>query len=122
MSGPLPLLSLRAFVEVGRTSSMKEAAGRLGVTPGAVSQQIKALETRLGLALFERLNRELRLTAEGRHLLDDLSEPFRQIEQAVDRVHTRHRTNLLVTTTGAFAATWLVPRLGRFTKRHPDIE
>ncbi|HET6606245.1 MAG TPA: LysR substrate-binding domain-containing protein [Rhodopila sp.] len=122
MSGPLPLLSLRAFVEVGRTSSMKDAAGRLGVTPGAVSQQIKALETRLGLALFERLNRELRLTAEGRHLLDDLSEPFRQIEQAVDRVHARHRTNLLVTTTGAFAATWLVPRLGRFTKRHPDIE
>jgi LysR family glycine cleavage system transcriptional activator len=122
MSGPLPLLSLRAFVEVGHTGSMKHAAVRLGVTPGAVSQQIKGLEIRLGFPLFERFNRELRLTAEGRHLLDDLSEPFRMIEHALDRVETRHRTSLLVTTTGAFAATWLVPRLGRFTERHPDIE
>jgi LysR family transcriptional regulator, glycine cleavage system transcriptional activator len=122
MSGPLPLLSLRAFVEVGNTGSMKHAAVRLGVTPGAVSQQIKGLEVRLGLPLFERFNRELRLTADGRHLLDDLSEPFRQIEQALSQVQARHRTSLLVTTTGAFAATWLVPRLGRFTERHPDIE
>jgi LysR family glycine cleavage system transcriptional activator len=122
MSGPLPLLSLRAFVEVGHTGSMKHAAARLGVTPGAVSQQIKGLEIRLGIPLFERLNRDLRLTTEGRHLLDDLSEPFRQIEHALDQVQTRHRTSLVVTTTGAFAASWLVPRLGRFTERHPDIE
>ena len=49
MSGPLPLLGLRAFVEVGRAGSMKGAAAKLGVTSGAVSQQVKLLEARLGL-------------------------------------------------------------------------
>jgi LysR family transcriptional regulator, glycine cleavage system transcriptional activator len=122
MSGPLPLLSLRAFIEVGRAGSMKEAAVRLGVTPGAVSQQIKSLELRLGVALLERLNREVRLTADGQQLLDDLNGPFRQIETAMEKRQSRSRTSLVVTTTGAFAATWLVPRLGRFTLRHPDIE
>lgn len=122
MSGPLPLYGLRAFTEVGRVGSVKDAAARLGVTPGAVSQQVKSLELRLGVALLERRNREVRLTADGQRLLDDLNGPFRQIEAAMARRRNQTRTHLVVTTTGAFAATWLVPRLGRFTQRHPDIE
>jgi LysR family glycine cleavage system transcriptional activator len=54
------LVGLRAFAEVGRRGSMKEAAAALGVTPGAVSQQVKLLEARLGAALLERHNREVR--------------------------------------------------------------
>jgi LysR family glycine cleavage system transcriptional activator len=68
---------------------MKEAAERLGVTPGAVSQQISLVEERWGHALFDRTGRQIHLTDEGRRLLDALELPFRQIEQAL--VHLRHR-------------------------------
>jgi LysR family glycine cleavage system transcriptional activator len=125
MSGPLPLLGLRAFVEVGRTGSMKAASRLLGVTPGAVSQQVKSLETRLGLLLFERHNREVRLTLGGKRLLADVSGAFGRIEDALDRIGgdpARRRSDLIVSTTAAFAATWLVSRIGRFTARHPRIE
>ena len=125
MLGPLPLLGLRAFVEVGRAGSMKTAACRLGVTSGAVSQQVKLLERRLGRTLFERHNRAVRLTEDGKRLLDDVADAFVRIEEAVeairqDQVHDR--STLTVSTTASFAATWLVPRLGRFTARHRRIE
>jgi LysR family transcriptional regulator, glycine cleavage system transcriptional activator len=122
MSGPLPLLGLRVFVEVGRAGSVKGAAARLGVTSGAISQQIRQLEVRLDLALFERRNRELRLTAAGRRLLSDVSESFARIEEAIEanRQNQAHRrAGLTVSTTHSFAASWLVPRLGRFTAMHP---
>ena len=125
MSGPLPLLGLRAFVEVGRAGSMKDAARRLGVTSGAVSQQVKQLEARLGLSLFERGNREIRLTASGRRLFSGVADPFARIEDAIEAIRPDRRggsRTLTVTTTGSFAATWLVPRLGRFTSLHPRIE
>lgn len=125
MSGPLPLLGLRAFVEVGRTGSMKAASRLLGVTPGAVSQQVKSLETRLGLLLFERHNREVCLTPGGKRLLADVSDAFGRIEDALDNIghhQVRRRSDLIVSTTSAFAATWLASRIGRFTARHPRIE
>ena len=125
MSGPLPLLGLRAFVEVGRAGSVKDAANRLGVTLGAVSQQVRQLEARLGLTLLERRNREIRLTAAGRRLLSAVAEPFVRIEDAVEAIRQGQaggRPTLTVSTTGSFAATWLVPRLGRFTALHPHIE
>jgi LysR family transcriptional regulator, glycine cleavage system transcriptional activator len=124
MTGPLPLLGLRAFVEAGRGLSMQAAARRLGVTPGAVSQQIKLLEARLGVTLFERGNRSVRLTRAGGELLAGVGEAFRQIEDAlgaIERGHGRERSSLAVSTTGAFAASWLVPRLGGFTGRHKEI-
>lgn len=125
MSGPLPLLGLRAFAEVGRAGSMKAAAHTLGVTPGAVSQQVKALEARLGVLLFERRNREVRLTAVGERLLSDLADAFSRIETALETIaqdRPDRRTALVVSTTASFAATWLVPRLGHFIARHPRID
>ena len=125
MPGPLPLLGLRVFVEVGRAGSVKAEAHRLGVTSGAVSQQLKLLEARLGLMLFERHNRELHLTEHDRRLLADLADPFMRIEDAFEAIrqeHVRDRRTLTVSTTASFAATWLVPRLGRFTTLHPRVE
>jgi LysR family glycine cleavage system transcriptional activator len=125
MPGPLPLLGLRAFAEVGRAGSVKDAAARLGVTAGAVSQQLKQLEAQLGLTLFERRNRELRLTAAGRRLLSGVGESFDRIEEAIEasrQNRLERRPSLTVSTTGAFAATWLVPRLGRFTAIEPRVE
>jgi LysR family glycine cleavage system transcriptional activator len=125
MSGPLPLLGLRAFAEAGRLGSMKAASRRLGVTPGAVSQQIKALEERLGVSLFERQNRALRLTVVGERLLAELADAFGRIESALETVTQarmdRH-ARLVVSTTASFAATWLVPRLGCFVAQHPRTD
>jgi LysR family glycine cleavage system transcriptional activator len=60
MRPPVSLLALRAFAEIGRHGSVKRAAAALGVTPGAVSQQVKRLEQRLAVTLLERRNREIR--------------------------------------------------------------
>jgi LysR family glycine cleavage system transcriptional activator len=124
MSVHVSLIALRTFVEVASRGSMKEAAERLGVTPGAVSQQIRLVEERWGHALFDRTGRQIHLTDEGRRLLDALELPFRQIEQAL--VHLRHRTPrrdaLVVTTAPSFASSWLVPRLGAFSEQYPHVE
>jgi LysR family glycine cleavage system transcriptional activator len=129
MSGPIPLAALTAFVEAGRRGSMKAAAAALGVTPGAVSQQVKRIEQRLGASLFERHNREIRLTVAGQRLLDQVADGFARIEAAWEGLEgeglerqRRRPATLTVTTPASFAASWLVPRLGRFTARHPEIE
>lgn len=119
----ISLLTLRAFAEVGRHGSVKRAASALGVTPGAVSQQVKLLEQRLGVALLERRNREVRLTADGMRLFEPLSIGFQQIDDAVGLFDAKSadRGILSISTTPSFAASWLVPRLGRFSIRHPNI-
>ncbi len=123
MTKPLPLLALRAFVEVGQRGSIKAAALALHVTSGAVSQQIRLLEERTGTTLFIRERHGLRLTEAGASVHPDLLEAFGQMERAVDRlVETGARQTLTVSTVASFAASWLVPRLGRFTRRHPGIE
>lgn len=123
MSASLPLLALRAFAETGRLGSMKAAAEVMHVTPGAVSQQIKLLEERLGQKLFERQNRAITLTKAGHALLQPLLEGFGRIEIAWQAVNNpRRRNRLSISTTAALATSWLMPRLGRFTVVHPDIE
>lgn len=122
----LTLIGLRAFVEVGRRGSVKEAAEVLYVTPGAVSQQLKHLEQQLGASLFERRNRQFRLTPAGTRLHEPLAEAFQAIEDALAAFEPRHNVRgqwtLTIATDASFAATWLVPRLGRFAERHPGIE
>ena len=127
MAGPIPLLALRAFVAVGRLGSVQDAAGELGVTPGAVSQQVKRLEERMGVVLLERRHRAIRPTPAGDRLLGQISGAFQQIDDAFHAGraeaagHAGPRV-LTVTTTAVLAASWLVPRLGRFSARHPDVE
>lgn len=123
MSTSLPLLALRAFVEVGQQGSIKAAAQALHVTPGAVSQQIRLLEDRIGMPLFTRERSGLRLTEAGASVHPSLSRAFEQIEKAAQTLHNaRARQTLTVSTVATFAASWLVPRLGRFNERHPHIE
>lgn len=118
------MIALRTFVEVARFRSMKEAAKSLGVTPGAISQQIKIIEERLGTELFVRSSREMVLTAEGIRLMEGLNHPFQQIQDAVEDFRHRKpkRDTLVVTTVPSFASSWLVPRLGNFSRLYPDIE
>lgn len=118
-----PLQALRTFVEVGQHKSVKAAAQALHVTPGAVSQQIRVLEDRLGVVLLERERLGMRLTEAGASVFPRLREAFLQIDQAMhDLESTKARRSLTVSTVATFAASWLVPRLGRFKQLHPDIE
>lgn len=118
-----PLQALRTFVEVGQRKSVKAAAQALHVTPGAVSQQIRVLEDRLGVVLLERERLGMRLTEAGASVFPRLREAFLQIDQTMhDLESTKARRSLTVSTVATFAASWLVPRLGRFKQLHPDIE
>lgn len=123
MATLLPLLALRTFVEVGQRGSIKAAAEAMHVTSGAVSQQIRLLEDRAGVQLFTRERLGLRLTEAGAGVHPALLQAFEQIEKAVqtlDRIKARQ--TLTVSTVATFAASWLVPRLGRFNQRQPHIE
>jgi len=124
MTLPVSLGALRTFVEVGRQGGIKRAAQELNVTPGAVSQQVKALEARFGVELLERGNREVKLSAHGLRLFGKLAPGFEQIDAAVQLFEDRRPgpRSLVVSTTPSFAACWLTPRLGRFATLHPEIE
>lgn len=118
-----PLQALRTFVEVAQRKSVKSAAQALHVTPGAVSQQIRVLEERLGVVLLERERLGMRLTEAGASVYPRLLDAFLQIDQAMHALElAKRRRSLTVSTVATFAASWLVPRLGGFRQLHPDIE
>ncbi|MFG8648195.1 LysR family transcriptional regulator, partial [Pseudomonas aeruginosa] len=122
MFASLPLTALRTFESAARQSSFKAAAEELAVTPTAVSHQIRSLEAWLGVPLFQRLPRQVRLTDCGERLFRSLHGALLEISQSVDTLRPqRSGGNLTVSTTPAFAALWLVPRLGRFYAAHPQI-
>jgi len=118
-----PLTSLRAFEAAARHLSFKDAAAELNVTPGAVSQQVKLLEDQCGVALFKRMTRALALTEAGRIAAPRLTAAFDQLADAYELIRRRRGTDqLVVSVPPTFGARWLVPRLGRFQERHPEIE
>ncbi|MGR3886993.1 LysR substrate-binding domain-containing protein [Pseudomonas sp. 1152_12] len=122
MFASLPLTALRTFESAARLLSFKAAAQELSVTPTAVSHQIRVLETWLGVPLFERLPRQVRLTEGGERLFHSVHGALLDVAQSLDTLRPQRSTgHLTVSTTPAFAALWLVPRLGRFYAAHPDI-
>lgn len=118
----LPLNALRTFEACARSGSFLAAAQELAVTPGAVSRQIKALEADLGVRLFERFNRAVRLTAAGERLAKGVEEGLSRIEEAVNRVRPPGDGPLVVSVLHSLAAKWLVPRLALFEAEHPGVE
>jgi len=116
-----PLSELRAFDAAARHLSFKKAADELGLTPTAISHQIKLLEHYCGQPLFRRRPRPLTLTGTGstlfevvRNGLDSFSTAFLSVREAAD-----HRP-LKVSTTNAFACRWLVPRLREWSIAYPN--
>lgn len=119
----LPLNGLRAFEASARSLSFTLAAEELNVTQAAVSQQVRALEDRLGAQLFKRVPRGLMLTDEGRALLPVLSEAFDRIASVLKQFDGgRLREVLAVGVVGTFAVGWLLPRLTRFSDTNPFVE
>ena len=118
-----PLNSLRAFEAAARHMSFTKAAEELHVTPAAVSHQVKALEDQLGLPLFRRLTRGLVLTDEGRAYLPGLTDGLDRMSKATERVRWRGLAGTLkVSVIPSFGLRWLVPRLGSFRRRYPEID
>lgn len=118
----LPLIALRAFAVAARSDSLNSAAEELGVTHGAVSKQVRALEDWLGQQVFTREGRRAVLTPYGKVLAEQLSQSFRDIDAACQYVR-RHRSKavLAVEAPSTFAMYFLMPRLKRFEKKHPDL-
>ena len=118
-----PLQPLIAFEAVARHLSFSKAADELCVTQSAVSHQMRQLEAHFGEKLFERRNPGLALTEAGEVLLPELREGIERIHAAAERLRRRNRAGTLTVAAPAGIATlWLVPRLGRFSARHPEIE
>lgn len=117
----LPLNALRAFEAAARHLSFAQAAQELGVTPAAVSQQVKRLEQRLGQPLFLRLNRAVRLTEAGQRLSAPLGMLFIQMSDLVESA-VQTLPVLEVTAMPSLATKWLAPRLARFNAVCPDYQ
>lgn len=118
----IPWPALRAFVAAARTGSFRDAARDMGVTPSAVSHQIKALETHLGSALFDRGVRVVQLTPRGRALNRSLARAFESIESALSLAQaTPAPTELRIAALPLFVSVWLAPRLHRFEAAFPNL-
>lgn len=116
-----PLSTLRTFEAAARFLSFKKAAEELHVTPAAVSQQIKALETWLGTPLFRRRPAALQLTEDGLALFPKIRDGLNCFADGVESVRPGKGQSLDVVAPPAFATRWLVPRLARFSVAHPQL-
>jgi LysR family transcriptional regulator, glycine cleavage system transcriptional activator len=125
MHGLPSLNALRAFEAAARHMSFTRAARELAVTQTAISHQVKQLEAELGVALFRRSPRRIALTADGRAWAAELGEIFSRLESANRRLRQKLRAarpSVAVSVIPSFGSRWLVPRLGKFLERHPEID
>ena len=117
-----PLPALRLFEAAGRHGSFTAAATELGVTPSAVSHGVRALEDALGLPLFHRTPRGIRLTPAGETLLAEASRAFDGLSRCVENLTgSRVRNGLAGSVAPTFATRWLLPRLAALRRRHPSL-
>jgi DNA-binding transcriptional LysR family regulator len=119
----LPSLNaLAAFEAAARHLSLTRAAEELNVTPGAVSKQVKTLESEIGRPLFVRLHRALELTPDGHAVYESLKDAFERVSATIRQVGLMGSPRAVsIGTTMAFAQLWLMPRLGEFWAAHQDI-
>jgi LysR family glycine cleavage system transcriptional activator len=120
--GRLPSLNaLRAFEAASRHLNFRLAAEELGVTQGAVAQQVRGLEAELGMKLFERHPRALSLTDNGRRYAGGVRRAFEMLAEATQTLRPEP-LRLTISVTPTFASKWLIPRLPAFLEAHPDID
>lgn len=122
MAPHLPLSALRAFEAVTRTGSFRAAAGDLSLTPSAVSHAIRGLERSLGVTLFVRDSRCIRLTGEGETLMEHVERGFGALQVGVASVSARGKRLLRLHCAPSFAAQWLVPRLRRLLQEAGGLD
>lgn len=117
-----PLNWLRSFEVSARHLNFTQAATELNLTQAAISQQVKGLESQLGVALFKRLPRGLELTEAGQAYIPAVHESIKRLAVATDEIFGQGRSRLLTVRSNlVFFTTWLAPRLGQFRKLHPEV-
>jgi len=115
------IVALQSFEAAALRLSFSQAAADLNVTPAAISQQIRALEGQLGVKLFARTGRGVRLTDVGKAWLPEVRRSLDRLARTVAAAR-EHATNVLgITVAPSFASRWLMGRLFRFGERHPEI-
>ena len=115
--------SLKTLEAAGRHMSFTRAAAELGVTPAAVSHQIREYETLLGVQLFHRTSRSMRHTQAGEILHAAAGDSLDIIRRAILRIEkSDSKPRLRVTAAPSITAKWLVPRLDRFLQIFPDAD
>jgi LysR family glycine cleavage system transcriptional activator len=118
-----PLPALRAFEATARHLSFKLAAAELGVTPTAISHQVRLLEDTLGTQLFIRHTRRIELTAAGAQLYPACTDALDMMADAVRMVRPdRQRKSVTLSATSSFMMQWLMPRLSGFEADNPGID
>lgn len=114
--------SLRSLEALDRLGSASAAAEELNLTQGAVSRQLKALETQIGLQLIERKQKKLSLSDEAKIYAEEVRQALEQIAQATLRLQSAPLAGTLnLAILPAFGMRWLMPRLPQFSRLHPDI-
>ncbi len=119
----IPVGPLRAFDVAARNLNLTAAAEEMNVTHAAVSRQVKQLEERLGVQLFERLPRGLKLTVHGALLAEGTREAFDRLSSAIEDVSAPAvRRKLTVSTFSSLATRWLMPRVQAFSELFQDTD
>lgn len=114
---------LKGFEAAGRHLNFSRAAAELGVTPAAISHQVRELEDQLGIELFSRSSRSVQLTALGEILHYAAGEALASLARGMARIQDASDGNKLrVIASASIAAKWLVPRIGKFIELRPDID
>jgi len=118
-----PLNALRAFEAVIRAGSVNAAAGELCVTASAISHQLRTLENYLDVKLLAHRGRKLELTDAGRAYFGAISPALTEIVRGTAAVFGRDQLRrITVAAMPVFAVRWLIPRLGSFRRRHPEVD
>lgn len=115
------LNAVRVFATVAERGSILMAAGDLGVTPSAVSHQIKKLETQLGIPLFVRTNNAIKLSQAGRHLHTATVSTLASLDQTISELR-RDENEVTIHVGVSLAVRWLIPAFEVLKKRHPELK
>lgn len=119
----IPLYGLETFAIAARHLSFTKAAQEMNLTQGAVSQQIRQLEERLGLTLFIRHHRRLELSVAGARLAVQVNHSFSEINGLITELKEEESSMILtVSVMPSFATKWLIPRLGSLQEKYPDLQ
>jgi LysR family glycine cleavage system transcriptional activator len=118
----VPLSSLRVFESAGRCGSFVLAALELGISSSAVSHSIRKLEESIGIQLFERTTREVKLTFKGRVLIEHVQRGLDEMQRGFALAKTEEPPPLRLHTAPSFGAQWLMPRLSGFVEAYPAID
>jgi DNA-binding transcriptional LysR family regulator len=117
-----PLNALRAFEAAARLGSLSEAARELHVTHGAISRQVKQLEEQLGVGLFVKEGRGVKLTDAGARLRDAASEAFERLRSTCAELQRQTaEAPFVLGCPGSLLARWFIPRLDRLNRDLPEL-